>query len=1021
MRTTRGAIWRTWDLHIHTTASFHPHGRRFYNFKPEEREADLAKIVQGLNDADAAVFGVMDYWTFDGYIALRQHVKAKGDAYLKKRVFPGIELRLVAPANYRLNVHALFSDELSDQELNDFKGRLKLAFTKMPLSHERLIEYGRGLGADKLEKLGLTPREVNTSEEHAWLAGAKTAEIDPNSFLEAFEVLPKDKALVFMPFDTNDGLGGVKWAEHYAYAKTFIGRPEVFESRDPDLRAAFLGVETPNNKKYLTNFQAALGNKPRLVVAGSDGHSAEQYGKFPGERATWIKAEPTFLGLLQAIKEPGLRSFIGDIPPKVKLVNSRKTYFVDRISVKKEAGALPAEEWFNDTDLPLNHDLVAIIGNKGSGKSALADIIALPGDARNSAYFSFLNASRFRAESNARSKHFTAEITWVSEERKSKLLSHDPAPESVERIKYIPQEFFEELCNEHVEGRTDKLERELRQVIFSHIDPTEALGQTSFDGLLNLKEKELVENQRALREELRKVNAELEATESRLHPSVKQMLEAKLTQKKKEIEEHDKLKPADVPAPTGQPTPEQQHAIQTLKELEKVLQQLSGEIEQAKAERKAQIERLATVDRLGERLKQVERFVDNLKKDLASDLQAVGLSLGQLVTLTVDRRPLKAIQEEATAKKGFADKVLDSGNKESASAKLQAALAEQTNLRAILDEQNKKYQEYLQRKEEWEKRKAALIGNEQTPESLKAIEAELMFLAQLPERKTALEKQRSDLAREIFKSIESQRKLREGLYSPVQALIERDPLIREEYKLQFQTFISIRDLQERLFAFVRQNTGTFRGDEEGRKKLREILEKHDTQTENGVIGLAEDILNAVQYDLRTEGHPPMEMSKVLRAGQTSRALYDFLFGLEYLEPRYSLLFQETPIEKLSPGQRGALLLIFYLLVDKDEAPIVLDQPEENLDNETVFSLLVPVVKQAKQRRQVIIVTHNPNLGVVCDAEQIIHARFDRKDKHRVVYTSGPIEDPEINRLVVNVLEGTKKAFDNRGGKYHEER
>ncbi|MGX9055263.1 TrlF family ATPase, partial [Mesorhizobium sp. 14Argb] len=105
--------------------------------------------------------------------------------------------------------------------------------------------------------------------------------------------------------------------------------------------------------------------------------------------------------------------------------------------------------------------------------------------------------------------------------------------------------------------------------------------------------------------------------------------------------------------------------------------------------------------------------------------------------------------------------------------------------------------------------------------------------------------------------------------------------------------------------------------------------------------------------------------------------------------------------------------IFYLLVDKGRNPIVLDQPEENLDNETVVSLLVPVLNEAKKARQIIMVTHNPNLAVVCDAEQIIHATFDRKNGARISYQSGSIEDGIMNRAVVDVLEGTKMAFDNR--------
>jgi predicted ATPase len=159
------------------------------------------------------------------------------------------------------------------------------------------------------------------------------------------------------------------------------------------------------------------------------------------------------------------------------------------------------------------------------------------------------------------------------------------------------------------------------------------------------------------------------------------------------------------------------------------------------------------------------------------------------------------------------------------------------------------------------------------------------------------------------------------------------------------------------------------------------------------------------------------VASLLRKGHFSAEVYDLLFGLNFLEPRYTLLFQDAQIAQLSPGQRGALLLIFYLLVDKGHNPIILDQPEENLDNETVVSLLVPVLTEAKKRRQILMVTHNPNLAVVCDAEQVIHSSFDRKNHSRITYTSGSIESPNINRHVVNVLEGTKIAFDNRGGKY----
>jgi predicted ATPase len=101
-------------------------------------------------------------------------------------------------------------------------------------------------------------------------------------------------------------------------------------------------------------------------------------------------------------------------------------------------------------------------------------------------------------------------------------------------------------------------------------------------------------------------------------------------------------------------------------------------------------------------------------------------------------------------------------------------------------------------------------------------------------------------------------------------------------------------------------------------------------------------------------------------------------------------------------------------------PLIIDQPEHNLDNQTIYNLLVDCVKEAKKNRQVVIVTHNPNIAVVCDAEQIICASLDKKDGNRVAYVSGAIEHPEINKKIIDILEGTRPAFDKRRFKYIQE-
>jgi len=146
-------------------------------------------------------------------------------------------------------------------------------------------------------------------------------------------------------------------------------------------------------------------------------------------------------------------------------------------------------------------------------------------------------------------------------------------------------------------------------------------------------------------------------------------------------------------------------------------------------------------------------------------------------------------------------------------------------------------------------------------------------------------------------------------------------------------------------------------------------------------------------------------------------MYDYITKLSFLTPSYKLTWDGVPISQLSPGERGTVLLVFYLLADRRDIPLVIDQPEENLDNETVYEVLCQCIKYAKKKRQIVIVTHNPNLAVVCDSEQIIHASIDKKDGNRITYTSGAIESPSINATLIKVLEGTRPAFGNRDAKY----
>jgi len=143
----------------------------------------------------------------------------------------------------------------------------------------------------------------------------------------------------------------------------------------------------------------------------------------------------------------------------------------------------------------------------------------------------------------------------------------------------------------------------------------------------------------------------------------------------------------------------------------------------------------------------------------------------------------------------------------------------------------------------------------------------------------------------------------------------------------------------------------------------------------------------------------------------------WLYGTDHIRLQYSIDYNGVDIRKLSPGTRGIVLLLLYLaLDDNDDRPLIIDQPEENLDPKSVFDELVGLFLAAKTKRQVIMVTHNANLVVNTDADQVIIAQAEPREAHslpRISYVSGGLEEAHIRKAVCDILEGGEKAFQER--------
>ena len=116
-----------------------------------------------------------------------------------------------------------------------------------------------------------------------------------------------------------------------------------------------------------------------------------------------------------------------------------------------------------------------------------------------------------------------------------------------------------------------------------------------------------------------------------------------------------------------------------------------------------------------------------------------------------------------------------------------------------------------------------------------------------------------------------------------------------------------------------------------------------------------------------------------------------------------------PITQASAGQRSAAMLAFLLA--HGEEPLVLDQPEDDLDNHLIYDLIVRQIRENKLRRQIIVVTHNPNIVVNGDAE-MLHA-LDFRGGQCIVAQSGSLQEETMREEVCRVMEGGREAFERR--------
>lgn len=452
----------------------------------EDFLSDLEKLP-----SEFKVIGINDYIFVDGYERVLKAKREHGRLKNIDLILPVVELRLdkfggvvkggndgYAQSGWsRINLHVIF-DQVEPN-------LIRQQFLSAIAPHYSLIPGTAGEGKwngvitkDSLEALGTAiinsvPEAKRVEYDSPLIEGFNNLNVSTDGFKKALQNHHLDGKFIVAIGKTE--WENLKWDDHtIAEKKTLINEANL----------VFTAAESPEAYAKARKKLLAAGVNANLLDC-SDAHSlsnSDQKDRI-GNCFTWIKADATFQGLLQAIEEFEDRIYVGDIPPKRQLIEQNRTKFIQSVKVGKKPGSQLSEPWF-DVEIPLNPDLVAVIGNKGSGKSALSDIVALAGSSKNHESFSFLTTKRFRNPRMRLAQHFVGSLAWHDGTETARDLDKNPEPSSVERVKYLPQSYLEDLCNELGEGGSATFDAELRKIIYSHVPEEDRLDQPSMDELL---------------------------------------------------------------------------------------------------------------------------------------------------------------------------------------------------------------------------------------------------------------------------------------------------------------------------------------------------------------------------------------------------------------------------------------------------------------------------------------------------------------------------------------------------------
>lgn len=988
----RGSLWRRWDFQVHTPAS------HLNNQFGTDWDAYVQALFRKAIANDIAVIALTDYFTIDGYKRVRCEYLEKPDklaelfssdeieAVRRIRVFPNVEFRLnkIIDNSNRVNAHVLLSDELSIRDIEEHFLH-DLEFTDQ--AEPQATAQKRKLKIDNLSELGarLQSEHIAFREDgDALFVGMKNAVVDDDAVLKALsDTRFKDKFLFCVVSD--EDLPKLRWdSQSHHTRKVLVQRSDALFSGNPKTRSWALAQPPYQDGEahFIKEFMSL-----KACLHGSDAHGPDEIGHpcakrgdkthtcDPGKiedcelRYCWIKADATFEGLRQILHEPAARAFIGPSTPD----------YHDEARTLTSINLSNGQGWFADTEIPLNPGMVSIIGQKGSGKSALADLIAYAaGSWIDDDDGCFLR----RAEPHL--DGLTVTLNWADGATTTETVGGPLSDAKL--VRYLSQNYVERICAR--DGVTRELVREIEQVIFSYLDPVDTLNASNFAELRALKTTAVAAESDRLKAEISTIIRD---------EFVIRDLQAKLPEKRTrlntlKVEREGLIK--QIPAPASEAERMLLAELQVKREALTAVQQKAGAEKQA----------IQRVSDLETRVDAFSLAMDRFYEELKVSLRDAGIPETEWPAFkpgfSLDyRKPLR--ERDTLIRRNLA--ALEGGDPPA-----------DGTIRKILADIAELSKQELNDKARQERTRQIQVRIANINLEIGRLETEISeFERTEAPRLEGIKTRRLDAYQAYFSNLAKEQTVLQSLYDPIRGQLEERALLKgKDLEFSIRWTANVDSWLSRGEALFDQRKTIPYGSidalgKAARKSLLPAWTSGDAQRiRESLDGFLQPFRDAQQLYLRTN--------------VTMKDLMSWFFEVEHITLDYGLKFNNSELESLSPGTKGIVLLILYLGLDvNDTRPLIVDQPDENLDNESIYALLTPYFRTAKIRRQIIVITHNPNLVVNSDTEQVVIASGEKQESGFPIihYSSGALEDPTTRQHVCNILEGGNEAFLKRDRRY----